>query len=192
MNTERRHQILFILLLSSGFLAGSALPELLHMGNGTYAGFLSLYSLQKYQTVQAGFRTVFSYVLSARLQPLVFLWMSSFTAAGLLFHAVYIWWLMAAAGMLLALFVLKGGPEGVLQLGCCLFPQWILYSSMWKREGLFLIRQQRKRRQGCMVSAEHFWQSDLLELMKLASYGVLGAVIETFLGKWTVHIFLGF
>lgn len=188
---EQRHQILFVLLLFSGFLAGSALPELLHMGNGTYAGFFSLYSLQRYQTVQVGFRTVFAYVLSTRLQPLFFLWMSSFTAAGLLFHALYIWWLMAAAGMMLALFVLKGGPEGVVQFGCCLFPQWILYSSMWKREGLFLIRQQQKRRQGCVVSTEHFWQSDLLELAKLTSFCVLGALIETFLGKWTVQIFLG-
>lgn len=190
MHTEHQRQIFLWLLLLSGFLAGSALPELLHMGTGTYASFFSLYGLQKYQEAQADLGRVFSYVLTARLRPLLFLWMSSFTTAGLLFHAFYFWWLAAAAGMLLALFVLRSGLNGMLLFGCCLFPQWILYAAMWREEAEFLIRQRKKFPQICAVSAGRFWRTDLWTLARLAGYCLMGALTETFLGNWTMKIFL--
>lgn len=192
MHTEYHRQIFLWLLLLSGFLAGSALPELLHMGTGTYAGFFSLYGLQKYQAAQADIGRVFSYVLTARLRPLLFLWMSSFTTAGLLFHAFYFWWLAAASGMLLALFVLRSGMNGMLLFGCCLFPQWILYAAMWREEAEFLIRKQKNspQMQICAVPAGHLWRTDLWMLARLAGYCLMGALTETFLGNWTMKIFL--
>lgn len=190
MHTEHQRQIFLWILLLSGFLAGSALPELLHMGTGTYAGFFSLYGLQKYQEIQTGLGSVLWYVLMARLRSLLFLWLSSFTTAGMLFHALYFWWLSAAAGVLLALFVLRSGLTGLLLFGCCLFPQWILYTAMWREEISFLILQRKKDTQGYIIPAGSLSRGNLWTLARLTGYCILGALTETFLGNWTMKIFL--
>lgn len=131
-----------LLFVLSGLLAGAALPELMHMGDGSYAGFASLYAVQKFETSQIQYMDVFMYVLSVRIITLLFLWMSCFTPAGKLFHLLYFWWLAASGGMLLALFALKKGGQGLILFGCSLLPQWILYAAMWKRELGFLIGSQ--------------------------------------------------
>lgn len=187
MKEQQRSRILILFVLVSGFLAGSALPELFHMGTGTYAGFFSLYGLQKYQEAQVELQPIFAYIFKVRLLPLLFLWMSSFTTAGLLFHLMYIWWLASAAGMLLALFILRNGQNGLLLFGCCLFPQWILYIAMWKQEVLFLLRKQYKWNETSVP--DHFLNNDLLNLLKMLLYCGIGAAVETFLGIWTIKIF---
>lgn len=190
MRAQYRRQILILLILLIGFFVGSALPQLLYMGTGTYAGFFSLYSFQKYQETAVNSWNIFPYILNARLQPLLFLWMSSFTTAGVFFHVLYAGWLAVAAGMLLALFTLREGYEGLLFFGCCLFPQWILYIAMWKREARFLIEQQKRRFQGIGMAIGRLHQSDMLELAKIMAYAVLGSAMEAFLGTWTLKIFL--
>lgn len=143
-----------LLFVLSGLLAGAALPELMHMGNGSYAGFASLYAVQKFETSRIQYMDVFVYVLSIRVVTLLFLWMSCFTPAGQLFHLLYFWWLAASGGMLLALFALKKGGQGLILFGCSLLPQWILYTAMWKRELGFLIGGQE-----LMKSSEEFHQN---------------------------------
>ncbi len=178
-----------ILILMVGFLAGTALPELLRMGTGTYAGFLSLYSFQKYKGKVASAVNLMPYITAGRLKTLLFLWMSSYTAAGLLFHLLYAWWLSASAGMLLSLFILRDGYEGILLFLCCLFPQWILYGAMWQREIEFLMRQWRQSNSGVARSAGGY-RRELLELGKMIGLCLLGCGAEAFLGTWTLKIFL--
>lgn len=190
MRAQYRRQILISFILLTGFFVGSALPQLLCMGTGTYAGFFSLYSFQKYQEAAINSWNLFPYILTSRLQPLLFLWMSSFTTAGILFHVLYAGWLSVAAGMLLALFTLREGYEGLLFFCCCLFPQWILYLSMWKKEVHFLIEQQNRRYQGMGTVIGSLYRRDLMELGKMAGFALFGSAVEAFLGTWTLKIFL--
>ena len=190
MREQRHRQILILFILLTGFFLGSVLPELLHMGTGTYAGFFSLYSFQKYEETTVNSRNLFPYILTTRLQPLLFLWMSSFTAAGILFHVLYGVWLSVAAGMLLALFTLREGYEGLVFFCCCLFPQWILYLTMWKREVHFLIEQQKRRFHGNTAAIGSLLRKDLLELAGMMGFALLGSAMEAFLGTWTLKIFL--
>lgn len=187
MREQRHRQILILLILLTGFCVGSALPELLHMGTGSYAGFFSLYSFQKYEMTEIAPWHIFPYVLSIRMQTLLFLWMSSFTAAGVLFHAVYFGWLAAAAGMLLALFALQDGYEGLLFFCCCIFPQWIVYVTMWKRELQFLFRKSGLQKDSPLRSQQ---QRDLTDLAAMMGLCLLGCFAESFLGTWVLKIFL--
>lgn len=213
MREQRRRQLLILFILLTGFFVGSALPELLHMGTGSYAGFFSLYSFQKYEIAEVAPWRIFPYVLSIRMQTLLFLWMSSFTAVGFLFHAAYIWWLAAAAGMLLALFTLRDGYEGLLFFSCCIFPQWIVYVAMWKREVQFLFRKSGLQtwdtsmdehqenfphpeekyvdylpRESRRLRFHH--PRDLADLAAMMGLCLLGCFAESFLGTWTLKIFL--
>lgn len=190
MNNTRRRWILISFILLTGFLAGTAAPELFRMGTGDYTGLVSRYGFQKFQgsTVPAG--SVLPYILSLRLKTLLFLWMSSFTAAGLLFHLIYAWWLAASAGLLISLFVLRDGYDGFILFACCLLPQWILYGTMWKYEGAFLFRCMRRKSGTENGSPGTLYRGDLLELGKMIGLCVLGCVMEAFLGKWTLKIFL--
>lgn len=190
-NTYRKMAVILILL--TGFLAGTALPELLRMGTGTYAGFLSLYSLQKYEESTVSAAAIVPYIAAERMKTLLFLWMSSYTAAGLPFHLVYAWWLAASAGMLLAIFMLRDGYAGILLFFCCLFPQWLLYGAMWERELQFLVRQWRRNSAwpaGSGRGMAGLYRGDLTELAKMSGLCLLGCGAEAFLGTWTLQIFL--
>lgn len=182
------------LFLMVGLLAGAALPELLRMGSGTYAGFLSLYSFQKYEQSAISAADILPYITAGRLKTLLFLWMSGYTAAGLLFHLVYAWWLVASAGMLLALFLLRDGYEGILLFLCCLFPQWLLYGAMWQREVQFLVRRWRRSVAGPtgLESRAGEYRRDLADLAGMVGLCLLGCGAEAFLGTWTLKIFLKF
>lgn len=180
-----------VTVLLSGFLAGTALPELFRMGTGDYAGFMSLYSFRKYgESAAAPAARLLPYIVSGRIQTLLFLWMSSYTAAGLLFHLVYAWWLAASAGMLLALFLLRGGYEGILLFLCCLFPQWLLYGSVWQREFHALFRRRRYSGAGNAAGMLSERRRDLRELAGMAGLCLLGCCAEAFLGMWTLRVFL--
>ena len=176
MDKRQRWYLLLFFILLCGFFAGSALPEVLHMGTGTYAGFFSMYSLQKYRQTEMSPWRLFVYVLAVRIRPLLFLWMSAYTAAGLLFHALYFAWISMAAGMLLALFVLKEGYEGMLLFCCCLLPQWIMYVTMWKMELKMLLERKNGK--------------DLSRLGKRCGLCAVGAAVEAFTGTWIIKIFL--
>lgn len=180
-----------VIVLLLGFFSGTAVPELLRMGTGTYAGFLSLYSFRKYEEGVVSAARILPYIAAGRLKTLLFLWMSSYTTAGLLFHFAYAWWLAASAGMLLSLFILRDGYEGLLLFFCCLFPQWILYGTMWQREIAFLLRQWRRggtETGNRMLAA--LYSRDLMELGSMVALCLLGCAAETFLGTWTLKIFL--
>lgn len=185
MELQRRRKLIFLGILLAGFLTGSILPELLYMGSGTYAGFFSLYSLHKFEGMAVDAGELFPYILNVRLKTLLFLWMSSFTAAGFLFHGIYAWWLAAAAGVLLSLFTLRDGQEGLLLFFCCLFPQWILYAAMWKREFMFLVRGTKEGE-----NRSFFYRKELAGLGIMCGYCILGSLAEAFLGIWTMKIFL--
>lgn len=191
-NGYRKLTVTLILLL--GFLTGTALPELLRMGSGTYAGFLSIYGFQKYEARALSAVNLLPYIASVRLRTLLFLWMSSYTAAGLLFHLAYAWWLAASAGMLLALFMLRDGYEGILLFFCCLFPQWLLYGAMWQKEAGFLLRQWRRSGSGLTDGGGRMsmYRKDLADLSGMAGLCLLGCGAEAFLGTWTLKIFLKF
>lgn len=190
MNNTRRRWILVSFILLTGFLAGTAAPELFRMGTGDYAGLASRYGFQKYQGSMVPAGNVLPYILSLRLRTLLFLWMSSFTAAGLLFHLAYAWWLAASAGLLVSLFVLREGYDGFILFACCLMPQWILYGAVWKQEGAFLLRCMKQRKDGGMGSVGTLRRRELLELGKMMGFCTAGCFMEAFLGRWTLKIFL--
>lgn len=188
--------VLFAMLL--GLLVGTALPELLHMGSGSYAGFFSLYSLRKFAHAQPARRWLLPYLAAVRLRPLLFLWMSVYTAAGLWLHLVYFFWLAASGGMLLALFVLREGYEGILLFGCCMFPQWILYASMWGKELQFFGR--RFQNGACRSGSEFAWPEEPEDfgktareeahgLLQMAGLCLLGCCTEAYLGLWVMQLF---
>lgn len=190
MEGKRKLQAALAAALLLGLLLGTALPELLRMGTGSYAGFVSLYSFNKFQETSPDTRRLFFYLVPVRIKALLFLWMSAYTAAGVLFHCFYLFWLACSAGMLLSLFILRDGYEGILLFLCCLFPQWLLYGSVWKRElGIFFRRLEgRGYREGGTVSAVS--GRDLRELGEMGALCVFGCGVEAWLGLWTLKIFL--
>ncbi|WP_283680940.1 hypothetical protein [Parablautia sp. Marseille-Q6255] len=209
MEAERRRITLLIFTALAGLLAGSAIPELFRMGTGDYSGLLSLYSLGKYEATEVAAARLFPYIVSVRVPVLLFLWMSCYTPAGFLFHLGYIWWLSASAGMLLSVFLIRDGYEGLLLFGCCLFPQWIIYASMWRRELQVLLRHFDQRGGGSRpwaslpASAAESYSGKILTVMQgsvrreLSEFFVLlgncflGCAAEAFLGIWTLKIYLG-
>lgn len=188
MENTRRQTALIIFTVLGGFLAGTAVPELFRMGTGDYASLLSIYSLRKYEYTTVEAVRLLSYIISVRLPVLLFLWMSCYTTAGLLFHLVYAWWLAASAGMLLAVFMLKEGFGGIMLFACCLFPQWILYASMWRRELSVLFRKMSSMGYAA-GSVSSIYKTELLELASLAALCLAGCAAEAFLGIWTLRLF---
>lgn len=180
MNQKKRKLLAVILVLAAGFAAGAAAPEIFRMGTGSYAGFFSLYSFGKFEVTEVSPLALLPSILSVRLKTLLFLWMSSYTAAGLLFHLTYGGWLAASAGMLLALFALRDGTYGLVLFACCLFPQWIVYGEVCRREMHFLFSRP--------VTAAS--RRDLAALAQMIGLAVLGCACEAFLGTWTLKIFL--
>ena len=190
MRKKERWIILAVFVVLTGFLTGAALPELLHMGSGSYAGLLSRYSLGRYEASAVRSAAVLPYLVSVRLRALLFLWMSCYTPAGLLFHLLYAWWLACSGGLLLSLFMLREGYGGLLLFFCCILPQWLVYASMWKRELRFLAR-----RRGAAANAQdgaqmYGFRQELAELGRLTALCVAGSCAEAFCGLWSLKIFL--
>lgn len=190
MGKGNGRQIAVLLFLLTGFFAGTAIPELLSMGTGDYTGFFSLYSFRKYENMQVHSLDLFWYIARLRVWTLLFLWMSTYTGAGILFHMAYAGWQAVSAGMLLALFTLRDGYEGLLLLACCLFPQWILYASMWKKETEILLERNQKTVSLPGRRVSMICRSDLAELSSLLLLCLGGCACEAFLGTWTLKIFL--
>ncbi len=189
---EQRKKILLVLLLVGllGLLAGTALPELFHMGTGSYAGFVSLYGFQKYGQMQVDVLRLFSYLVVIRARTLAFLWMSTYTPAGLLVHVGYLFWLTASAGMLLALFVLRDGYEGILLFLCCIFPQWIPYASVWRMEVRFFLRRfgEGAQREGSFRLPRG---GQLSGAVRMALLTFFGCAAEACLGPYILKLLLG-
>ena len=127
MRSKTRQGIYLCLVaaLLFGTLAGVALPEVFRMREGTYAGFFSLYGMEKMQEMEVLLWPIFGYLLSSRLRTLLFLWMSSYTPLGLWMHLFFAGWLGCSGGMLLSLFALRQGVQGIGLFFCCTLPQWI-------------------------------------------------------------------
>lgn len=135
MEKERRILISFGAAALLGLLAGVAAPKLFHMGDGSYAGFFSLYSFGKFaQLPDSDFTQLFWYLLVKRLRLICFLWMSSYTPFGFFAHLLLLFWIFFAGGMLLSLLLLREGTNGILLFLCCLLPQWILYILAFRGE----------------------------------------------------------
>lgn len=207
MTNRQRKTAALVLTMLTGFFMGTAVPEALRMGTGSYAGFSSLYSFQKYGTAAVVAGDILPYIMAVRLKTLLFLWMSSYTMLGIALHFAYAWWLAASAGMLLSLFVLRDGYEGILLFLCCLFPQWILYAAVWKQELEFLFGKRRRRipeealdmagaSMDLNAAARGYYRRsykwELANLGKMVGFCILGCLSEAFLGTWTIKIFLQF
>lgn len=209
MKKIRRETVFALIILLSGFWLGTFLPELFRMGTGTYASLLSVYSLEKFESTAVSPEKILPYITGIRLRTLLFLWMSCYTSVGPLFHLAYAWWLAASAGMLLSLFMLREGAAGVLLFFCCLFPQWLLYASMWKQELRFLFRMrypgraelaeavisrtelsERELYQTSRCAVTAIRKSEFLVLAKLAAFCIAGCMAEAFFGSWSIKIFL--
>lgn len=194
MGKQNRYRTAFLLLLPAAFLGGTAIPELIRMGTGDYSGFFSLYSFKLYERLEIRSWDLFFYILRIRMFTLLFLWMSTYTAAGILFHLVYVLWLAVSGGMLTALFVLRDGYEGVILLTCCLFPQWILYTAVIKQEAAILFRRNEAgidhRMDRLSKRTALLYRRDLSELLGMMIWCVAGCACEAFLGTWTLKIFL--
>ena len=179
MRRINRRFIGYCLIITAGFAGGIFLPEMIHMNSGTYAGMFSVYSFQKFLQQEIQMRDVFLYIFSKRMELLLFLWLSSFTGAGIWIHALAGGWISCSAGMLLRLFCMKKGIQGILLFLCCLMPQWLLYGIMWKREVTI-----------CFGKKEHLWFT-FINLLMLC---VGGCVCETWIGiqfqKKILKIFL--
>lgn len=179
-----------LLFLSTGVLLGCAFPKLFSMDGGAWASLASRYSLGVYGSISRDCGDIFFYVASVRLPVLLFLWMSSFTTAGRLFHLGYAWWLAASGTMLLSLFGLRDGVHGILLFGCCVFPQWILYGMMWKHETAAWLKREQGFRESADPSAKSIRCQDIAGLFQLAALCLLGCVCEAFLGTWTLDLYL--
>lgn len=186
----RQKMAIAVLVVLSGFLAGTLIPELFRMGTGDYAGLLSLYSLGKYESIHVSPKQVLPYIVSVRMKTMIFLWMSCYTPAGMLFHLGYACWLASSAGLLLSLFMLRDGYGGILLFFCCIFPQWLLYLSMWKQELLFLFRRSGRTGLPSPGTAAPSPKSEIAGLGKMAALCLAGCAAEAFLGTWTLKIFL--
>lgn len=192
--TEKRRRLwlLFGAAALLGLLAGTALPEWMRMGEGTYAGFFSLYGYQKFQEITVRPWELFPYIAAGRIRMFLFLWMSAFTPAGALFHSFYLFWTAAAAGMLLSLFVLRGGYEGILLFLCCIFPQWLLYASVWRQELLFFLHSRERKPYAALDGQPGAAGLDLKKLALMLAVCMLGCLLEAYPGLWTLKIFLRF
>ncbi|MCD8338273.1 MAG: hypothetical protein LUD18_13595 [Lachnospiraceae bacterium] len=179
-----------LLLLAMGLLTGSALPGLLQMGNGNYAGLASSYSFRVFENLSTDRWEIFCYVVSVRMPVLLILWMSSFTTLGILFHLGYAWWIAASGAMLLALFGQQSGFGGIAQFGCCIFPQWIFYAILWKKEMSIWFRRGRTTPEWFGGSVRKLRRKDVLELVNLAALCLLGCACEAFLGTWMLRLYL--
>ena len=172
-----------------GILAGVALPEVFRMREGTYAGFFSLYGMKKMQEMEVLLLPIFGYLLSSRLRTLLFLWMSSYTPLGLWLHLFFTGWLGCSGGMLLSLFALRQGVQGIGLFFCCTLPQWIFYTAA------LLFYANSKKRQSRIVG----WNSWQDRTRQLAEAGLvtgcvlLGTFVESFVNPavfaWVLKIF---
>ncbi len=192
MKREQTERILLGTAVCAGFLAGSMLPEILKMGSGTYAGLLSQYSLSRYLGIQPDSLALFMEIFQKRGGFFFFLWMSSYTAAGLIFHGISLFLQASAAGVLLGVFLLKQGYEGALLFFCCLMPQWVLYLGVWREELSFLFRKRYRGLQALPDGVSVLGRQDLKTLGRIGVLCALGCLAESFLGIWTMKLFLQF
>ncbi|MCD7715006.1 MAG: hypothetical protein LUI39_00950 [Lachnospiraceae bacterium] len=189
-NQSYRKILSSLLFLSSGVLLGCAFPKLFSMDSGTWASLTSRYSFGVYERISRDCGDIFLNVASVRLPVLLFLWMSSFTSAGWLFHLGYAWWLAASGSMLFALFGLRNGIHGILLFGCCVLPQWMLYGMMWKRETASWLKRELAFGESATPGAKNIRRQDIAELLRLAALCLLGCACEAFLGTWTLDLYL--
>lgn len=190
MLKEKQFMFGFILLTLAGFLLGTLIPELLHMGSGSYTGLVSLYGLGQFEQKKLEPEVLFPYIVSVRLQIFIFLWMSCYTPLGLPAHTGLLLWLGMSAGMLISIFVLRHGYEGVLLFLCCVLPQWIPYGTVIVREIVFLEHKIRKKRAVGVGMAGNAVYYELRELVVMAAVCLLGCVLETVFGLKAFQVFL--
>ena len=173
-----------------GILAGVALPEVFRMREGTYAGFFSLYGMKKMQEMEVLLLPIFGYLLSSRLRTLLFLWMSSYTPLGLWLHLFFTGWLGCSGGMLLSLFALKQGVQGIGLFFCCTLPQWIFYGLQWKKELQLFLSHTLPREDFSAGVFPYPSRRAKIDWIAMVLYCISGCAAETVLGLWSVKIFL--
>lgn len=195
MKKEGRILISFGAAALLGVLAGVAAPELFHMGDGSYAGFFSLYSFGKFaQLPDTDFAQLLWYLMVKRLRLLFFLWMSSYTPLGFFLHLLLVFWTFFSGGMLLSLFLLREGTNGILLFLCCLLPQWILYALAFRAEfRQYFIRHRSfgEWSDGMISNPEETFSGRVKgEFVSMLAFGLIGCGMEAFIGLRLLQVFL--
>ena len=144
MEKERRILISFGAAALLGLLAGVAAPKLFRMGDGSYAGFFSLYSFGKFaQLPDSDFTQLFWYLLVKRLRLICFLWMSSYTPFGFFAHLLLLFWIFFAGGMLLSLFLLRRGQmASCCSCAACFRSGFCMYLLFGRAQAVILARME--------------------------------------------------
>lgn len=190
MLKKNQFMFAFILLTLAGFFLGILIPELLYMGSGSYTGLMSLYGIGQFEQKTLEPEVLFPYIVSSRLQIFIFLWMSCYTPLGLLTHTGLVLWLGLSAGMLISVFVLRHGYEGILLFLCCILPQWIPYGTVIGREIVFLEHKIHKKRFAGEGTAGNAVYYELREMAVMTAICLLGCVLETVFGLKAFQVFL--
>jgi hypothetical protein len=173
-----------------GIFFGALIPELLHMSSGTYAGLLSAYALQGFERTTPETGAMLYYILRSRITGLLLLWMSSYTALGLLFHIFILFWLGLSFGLLLSVFLLRQGYHGILLLLCGLLPQWIIYLSVLRKEFIFFTEKSNRPSDSSSLPSGSKIRRELSEFAKMLSACLVGCILETWFGMYVFRLFL--
>ena len=179
---EKKIQAAVAVMIIFGFFCGTAIPELFHMDQGTYAGLLSRYGLQSFAGGSLEPTELFRFVWQNRILGLTLLWMSWYTPVGLIMHLLFLFWLCLSFGILLSIFLLRQGPEGILLLACCILPQWIIYGSVLRQEFSFLAGKKSR--------TTEMYQSDLRIYGRMLLECLAGCLLETWFGLYIFQLFL--
>ncbi len=186
----KRFPVITAAAAAAGFFLGILIPELIHMGGGSYAGLVSVYGLREFETERLDILSLLPYVAGVRLRTILFLWMSCYTPPGLFLHMAYLFWICLLSGILLSVFVLRQGYMGFLLFLCCLLPQWMLYLSAFARELRFLRKKRQLSYGSGPPSVRPMRLADWKELAGMLLLMAAGSAVEAGVGLKVFQIFL--
>ena len=191
IKTQRGIYTGLLAMLVFGAVVGIMFPELFRMCEGTYAGAFGFYGRKKLQEMSPDLWSILGYLLVCRLRLLLFLWMSCYTPAGLWLHLLFSMWLGCSGGMLLALFALRQGIQGVGLFFCCMVPQWIFYVLQWKKElQIFLAHYLPGETYTGNIVLPYPRRKERMAWITMVLYCISGCAAETFVGLWSIKIFM--
>lgn len=159
------------------------------MREGTYAGFFSLYGMKKMQEMEVLLLPIFGYLLSSRAAHPPFLWMSSYTpldcgcicslqgAWVLRRHAAFAFYIEAGCAGDRSLFLLHAAAVDFLRAAVEKELQLFLSHTLPREDfsaGVFPYPSRRAK----------------IDWIAMVLYCISGCAVETFLGLWSVKIFL--
>ncbi len=117
------------LLLS--FVAGIFAANLMGREAVSNAGVLNGYFIEKFQYTTVNGENLFFYIVGERMPLLLLLFLLIFTALGILGGILMLGWQGFSIGFMLATGIAKYGVKGILLVLGGLFPQYLLYLSVY-------------------------------------------------------------